>query len=113
MVGPHAGQALLYALQDVIAREDVRTGLAAGGGRRSHQTAALAREIVLGAPGADVASDALLAHAVVDRGVDIVDAGVEDGVENGFRLPRSEERRVGKEYNSQRSLAAEERKREA
>src|SRR5262245_31289061 len=87
MVGPHAGQALLYALQDVIAREDVRTGLAAGGGRRSHQTAALAREIILGAPGADEASDALLAHAVVDRRVDIVDAGVEDGVEDGFRLP--------------------------
>jgi hypothetical protein len=34
----------------------------------------------------DIAADALLAETVVDRGVDVVDAGIEHGVEDRFRL---------------------------
>src|SRR5207249_2024400 len=51
-------------------------------------TAAFARQVVLGAPVGDIAPDALLAESVVDRGVDVVDAGVEHGMENclGLRL---------------------------
>src|SRR5262249_57204742 len=86
MVGPHAGEALLDAPHDVVAGEDVRAPLTSWRSGRSHQTTALARQIVLGASIADVAADPLLAHAIVDRRVDVVDAGVEHGVENGLSL---------------------------
>src|SRR5207245_8055887 len=64
----------------------MRARLPARGGWSAHQTAALAREIVLGAPVADVTADALFAHPVVDRRVDVIDAGIQHGVENGLRL---------------------------
>ena len=50
IVGLHARQALLDAGDDVVAREDVRADLAARRRRRAHQAAALARQVVLGAP---------------------------------------------------------------
>src|SRR5205807_8728630 len=37
-------------------------------------------------PVRDVAADPLLAQPVIDRGVDVIDAGVEHLVENGFGL---------------------------
>ena len=86
IVGLHPHQALLHAGDDVVAREDVRADLADRGRRCTHQATAFAREVVLGSPMRDVASDALLAHAVVDRGIDVVDAGIEHGVEDGFGL---------------------------
>src|SRR5215813_8253381 len=86
MIGAHAREALLDALENVVAREDVRAGLAPRRRRRTDQAAALAREVVLAAPVCDVTADALLAHAVVDRGVDVVDAAVQDGVEDRLGL---------------------------
>src|SRR4030095_15089347 len=86
MIGPHAREALLDALQNVVAGEDVRAGLAAWSRRRPHEAAALAREIVRGAPIGNIAADALLAYTVVDRRVDVVDSAVEDGVEDCLRL---------------------------
>src|SRR5262249_36339523 len=64
-----------------------RAPLAARGGRRADQAAALARQVELRPPVADVAADALLADPVVDRRVDVVDARVEHGVEDALRLP--------------------------
>src|SRR4029077_13042016 len=50
MIGPHAREALLDALKDVVAGEDVRASLPARSRRRADEATALAREIVLGAP---------------------------------------------------------------
>src|SRR6185295_16394053 len=85
-VGSHSGETLLDAPHDVVAGEDVRAPLASWRSGRSHLAAALARQIVFRAPIADVAADTLLAHAVVDRRVDVVDAGIEHSVENRLRL---------------------------
>src|SRR5437773_3642454 len=86
MVGLHANEALLDTGHDVLAREDVRVTLAPRGRRRADDAAALARQVVLGAPARDVPADPLFAEAIVDRGIDVVDAGVEHGVENRLRL---------------------------
>ena len=50
------------------------------------QTAAFARQVIFTAAVRDVAADSLLAQPVIDRGVDVIDAGVEHLVENGFGL---------------------------
>src|SRR5206468_6581029 len=50
------------------------------------QTAALAGQVIFSAPVRDVAADPLLAQPVIDRGVDVIDAGLEHLVENGFGL---------------------------
>jgi len=81
-----ADEALFDTRDDIGAREDVLVPLASWGRGRADHTAALARQVVLGTPVRNVAPDALLAETVVDRGVDVVDAGVESGVENGFCL---------------------------
>ena len=64
----------------------MRAALAAWGRRRTNQAAAFARQVVLGAPVRDVAADALFAEAVVNGGINVIDAGVEHGVEDRFRL---------------------------
>ena len=86
IVGPHPAEALLHAREDIVAGEHVGAGLAARSGRSPHQATALAREIVFGTPIPDVATDALFAHAIIHRRVDVVDSRVEDGIENDFRL---------------------------
>src|SRR3984885_3856266 len=86
IVGLHPRQALLYTGNDVVAREDVRTDLSDRCRRRTYQAAAFARQVVLGSPVGDIAANTLLAHAIVDRGVDVVDAGIENGVEDRFGL---------------------------
>jgi len=82
----HSGEALFDTRDDVVAREDVRVPLASRRRGRADHAAAFTRQVVLGAPARDVAPDALLAQSVVDRGIDVVDAGVEDGVEDGLGL---------------------------
>ena len=86
IVGLHALQALLDARRDIFPGEHVRAALTAGCRRRPDQAATFAGEEILVAAMADVAADALLAQSIVDRGVDVVDAGVEHCVEDGFRL---------------------------
>src|SRR5256885_12118960 len=85
-MGLHADEALFDTRDDIVAREDVWVPLAPWGRGRADHTAAFARQVVLGAPGRDVAPDTLFAESVVDRGINVVDAGVESGVENGFCL---------------------------
>jgi hypothetical protein len=53
---------------------------------RADQTAAFAGQVIFSPPVRDVAADPLLAQPIIDRGVDVVDAGVEDLVEDGFGL---------------------------
>ncbi len=43
--------------------------------------AALGRQVELAAPGTDVLANALFANPIVGRGVDKVDAGIENGIE--------------------------------
>jgi hypothetical protein len=71
---------------DVLAREDVRAALAARHRRCADQAAAFAGEVVLVAAMPDVAADPLLAEPIVDRGVDVIDPGVEHGIEDCLRL---------------------------
>ena len=83
VVGVQAAQALLDAREDVLLGVDVgAAAVLARFGLPVHRAPALACEEVLVAASRDVASDELLAGAVVDRGVDEVDAEVEDGVEH-------------------------------
>jgi len=85
VVGLHPLKALLDTGEDVVAGEHVRAALAAHG-RSSHQTAAFACQVILGATVRDITTDPLFAHAVIDRGIDVIDTGIEHGVEDGFRL---------------------------
>ena len=82
----HPHKALFDPRHDVVAGEDVLPSLAARRRGRADQTTAFAGQMIFSAPVRDVASDPLLAEPVVDRGVDIVDAGVEHLVEDGFCL---------------------------
>src|SRR2546428_701574 len=82
----HADEALFDTRDDIVAREDVWVPLASWGRGRADHTAAFTRQVVLGAPVRNVAPDTLLAESVVDRGINVVDAGVESGAENGFCL---------------------------
>ncbi len=86
IVGLHPSKALLDAFDDVIAGEDVGVALAGRGLCRADQAAALAGEVIFRAPVPDVTADPLFAHPIVDRGVDVVDPGIEHGVQNGLRL---------------------------
>src|SRR5580704_13519717 len=61
-------------------------GLRARRRRRADQAAAFAGEIILIAAMPDVAADALLAEPVIDRRVNVVDPGIEHGVEDRFGL---------------------------
>src|SRR2546422_154551 len=76
VIGAHATQALLDAGADVLCRMDV---LAAHPGPRD--TAALGGQEVLGAAMGDGRPDPFLTAAVVRRGVDEVDAGVQGGIQ--------------------------------
>src|ERR1043165_8201679 len=80
VVRTHAAQALLDGRADVLARVLV---LPAGSSDRS---AALGRDEELRAPSRDVAADELLAGTVVRRCVDVIDARIEDGVQDGLGL---------------------------
>jgi hypothetical protein len=71
---------------DIVAGEDVLPPLAAWRRGCADQTAAFAGQIIFIAPMRDVTADPLLAQPVIDRGVDVVDAGVEHLVEDGFGL---------------------------
>ena len=84
--GLHTSEALFDACQDIVTREDMRTALVTRRRRSTHQAAAFAREIVFRAPIGNVAANTFFADSIIDRGVDIVDAGVERGMENGFCL---------------------------
>src|SRR5262245_22512521 len=86
IVGVHAGQALFDARQDIVTREDMRVALAARSRRSPHQAAAFAREIIFRAPIGNVAANAFFADAIINRRIDIIDAGIEHGRQNGFCL---------------------------
>ena len=86
IVGLHPEQTLFDPRYDIFTGEDVLPPLAARCGGCAHQTAAFAGQVIFSAPVRDIAADPLLAQPVIDRGVDIIDAGVEHLVENGFRL---------------------------
>src|SRR5215831_20782103 len=64
----------------------MRVALAARGRRGPHQTAAFALEIIFRAPIRNVAANPFFADAIVNRSIDIIDAGVEHGMEDGFCL---------------------------
>jgi hypothetical protein len=53
----------------------------------------------------DVAADPLLAEPVIDRGVDVVDAGVERLVEDGFGLGLGDVAGTGSSTQFHRSIA--------
>ena len=76
IIGVHAGQALFHARQDIVTREDMRVTPAAWGRRSAHQAAAFAREIICRAPSRNVGADTFFADTLVNRGIDIIDAGV-------------------------------------
>ena len=78
-----SAQAVLHARADVLGGVHVLAAHAGAG-----HAAALRGEEVLGAAVGDEPADQLLAAAVVDRGVDEVDAGVEHGVEQPAGLAR-------------------------
>jgi hypothetical protein len=71
----------------------MRADLADRGRWGAHQATTFAGEVVLGSPMRDVTADALLAYAVVDRGIDLVYAGVEYSIEDGFGLDLAEMQR--------------------
>ena len=86
IVSLHPSEALLDALDDIFSGEDVGVALPGWSWCRADQTAAFAGQIEFRAPMRDVTADPLFAQPIVDRSVDIVDAGVEHGVEDRFRL---------------------------
>ncbi len=86
IVGLHPHKTLFDPRHDVVAGEDVLPPLAARRRGCTDQTAAFAGQVIFSAPVRDVAADPLLAQPVIDRGVDVIDAGVEHLVENGFCL---------------------------
>src|SRR5262249_16785484 len=77
VVGLHQAQAVLDALANVLGCVDVVAALG-----RVRNTATLRGEEVLIAAVGYVLADELFAPAIVDRGVDEVDAGVEDSVQH-------------------------------
>src|SRR5262249_30633949 len=77
---------LFHARQDIVAGKDMRVALAARRRCSTHQAAAFAREIIFRAPIRNVAPDTFFAYSIVNRRIDIIDAGVEYGMENGFCL---------------------------
>jgi hypothetical protein len=85
VVGLHTAQALLHAGDNILLREDVADALArrrCRAGRLADEAAALRGQEVLRAPASDELADQLLALAVVDRGVDVVDPRVQHRVED-------------------------------
>ena len=87
MVGRQQPQALLDARADVLRGVHVLTAQ-----RRARNAAALRGEHVLRAAVRDEPADQLLAAPVVDRGVDEVDALVEDGAQQRSRLRVAQDR---------------------
>src|SRR5438445_156514 len=77
---------LLDPRQHILAGEDVLPPLASRRRRSADQTAAFARQVIFSPPVRDVAADPRLAQPVIDRGVDVIDAGLEHLVEDGFWL---------------------------
>jgi hypothetical protein len=86
IIGMHPLEALFDARQDIIACVYVAVALAAWSGVRTDQATTFARQIVLRPPMRNVAADALLTQAIINRRVEIIDAGIERGVEDGFGL---------------------------
>ena len=86
IVGAHAGQALFYPRQDIVPRKDMRAARTARGRPRPDQAAAFAGEIIFRAPIRNVAANTFFADAIVNRRIDIIDTGVERGMEDGFCL---------------------------
>ncbi len=78
----HALEALLHARDHVLPRENVRRSLAGRRLRRAHLASALGGKEVLLTPARDESPDELLAHPVVDGGIDIVDPGIEHGIQD-------------------------------
>ena len=85
IVGLHPLQALMQAAEQVLSRPYVGrfVGITL---LVDHMTATFRRQIVLRAPAAQVLADELLAPAVIVRGIDEVDSGVQDRVQNRLRL---------------------------
>src|SRR5262245_21048503 len=86
VVGMHPSEALFDARPDIVAGLHVLIALAAWSGIGADHTITFARQIVRRPPMRNVAADSLLTQAVVDRGVKIIDAAIEHGVEDGFGL---------------------------
>jgi hypothetical protein len=85
-VGLHPHKTLFDPRDNVFAGEDVLPPLAARCGGSAYQTAAFAGQVIFSAQVRNVAADPLLAQPVIDRGVDVIDAGVEHLIEDSFGL---------------------------
>ncbi len=86
IVGLHPFETLFDPRHHVLAGEDVWPSLIARSRGRADQTSAFAGQIIFSAPVRDITADPFLTQPVIDRGVDVIDSGVEHLIENGFRL---------------------------
>ena len=97
VVGLHALQALVDASDDVFLGEDMGAALAGGGLRRADLAPAFCGQIELGTAVGEELADELFALAVVDRRVDVVNARIQDGIQDHFGLFRSDISAAGRE----------------
>ena len=86
IVGFHPHETLFDPRHRILAGEDVWPSLIAWSRGRADQTSAFAGQIIFSPPVRDITADPFLAQPVIDRGVDVIDSGVDHLAENGFRL---------------------------
>jgi hypothetical protein len=79
-------EALFDARPDIVVGVHVWVALATWSGVCADHATTFARQIILRPSTGNVAADALLTQAIVDRGVEVVDTGIEHRVEDGFGL---------------------------
>jgi hypothetical protein len=84
--GLHPHKTLFDTRHHIFTGEDVLPPLATRRRGSADQTAAFAGQVIFSAPVRDVPADPLLTEPIIDRGVDVIDAGVEHLVEDGFGL---------------------------
>jgi len=86
ILGLHPLQALLDTRPDIVAGIHVAVALVAWSRVGADHAPTFTRQVVLGPPVRHVAADALLTQAIVDRGVEIIDARIERGIKDGLGL---------------------------
>ena len=86
IIGMHPSEALFDARPDIVAGIYMAVALTSWSGVGTGHATTFTRQIVLRPPMCNVAADTLLTQAIIDRGIKIIDAGIEHGVENGFGL---------------------------
>ncbi len=84
VVGLESAETGFEIVAELVGGPDVGDVVLGAGGRDG--AAALGGQVIIVATAADVAADELLAEAVVVGGIDEVDAGIKDGVEDDFGL---------------------------